>query len=105
MTDNNVADVKIERLREKLRRMEKNLADKRRRNETKVKCYLATGFLQKLGLDDLTKMLDDSRNCDAFCDFVTKVFLDKINTNNKNWKEAAESYIDSYTKQDKGDSK
>lgn len=105
MTDNNVADAKIERLREKLRRMEKNLADKRRRNETKVKCYLATGFLQKLGLDDLTKMLDDSRNCDAFCDFVTKVFLDKINTNNKNWKEAAESYIDSYTKQYKGDSK
>lgn len=105
MTDNNVADAKIERLREKLRRMEKNLADKRRRNETKVKCYLATGFLQKLGLDDLTKMLDDSRNCDAFCDFVTKAFLNKIDSDNKNWKETAKSYIDSYTKQDKGDTK
>lgn len=104
MTDNNVADAKIERLREKLRRMEKNLADKRRRNETKVKCYLATGFLQKLELDDLTKMLDDSRQCDAFCDFVTKAFLNKIDSNNKNWKEAAESYINSYSKQNKAES-
>lgn len=103
MTDNNVADAKIERLREKLRRMEKNLADKRRKNETKVKCYLATGFLQKLGLDDLTKMLDDNRHCDAFCDFVTKMFLDKINSSNRNWKETAESYIDSYIKQDKAE--
>lgn len=79
--------------------MENNIAEKRRKNETKVKCYLATGFLKKLGLNDITKTMDDARTCNAFCEFVTKSFVEKINADNKSWREAAVNYIDNYNKQ------
>lgn len=99
MAVNITTDEKIQKMRERLKRMEKNIAERRCRNEAKVKCYLATGFLKKLGLDDITKTMDDARTCSAFCEFVTKSFVEKINVSNSSWREAAVNYIDNYNKQ------
>ena len=93
------ADAKILKMRERLKMMERKVANQRRKNETKVKCYIATGLLEKLNLDDLTKVLDGSKQCEAFCDFIVKQFLSKI-TVSKNWRDDAVNYMNNYNKQD-----
>lgn len=50
MAVNITTDEKIQKMRERLKRMEKNIAERRCRNETNVKCYLATGFLKSWDL-------------------------------------------------------
>ena len=99
MTQVNNADAKILNMRERLKLMEKRVANQRRKNETKVKCYIATKLLEKLNLDDYTKALDDAKQCEAFCDFIVKQFLNKI-TVTKDWRDDAESYMMNYNKQD-----
>ena len=79
MTQVNNADAKILKMRERLKLMEKRVA--------------------KLNLDDYTKALDDAKQCEAFCDFIVKQFLNKI-TVTKDWRDDAESYMMNYNKQD-----
>lgn len=90
---NNDVDVKLQIMRERLAQFEKKVLDRRRKNETKVKCDIATALLRKIKLDDLTKTLDDKSQCERFVDYIEKKLLVKIAVT-QDWSADAKNYID-----------
>lgn len=75
---NNNVDEQLRRMRERLARMEKRVAETRRKNETRVKCGIATALLRKIKLDELTKTLDQTSQCERFVDYIDKKLIVKI---------------------------
>lgn len=90
---NNDVDVKLQMMRERLAQFEKKVLDMRRKNETKVKCDIATALLKKLELDELTKMLDKKSQCERFCSYIADNLLVKIVVT-KEWSDDVKKYID-----------
>lgn len=90
---NNDVDVKLQMMRERLAQFEKKVLDMRRKNETKVKCDIATALLKKLELDELTKMLDKKSQCERFCSYIADNLLVKIVVT-KDWSDDVKKYID-----------
>lgn len=90
---NNSVDEQLRRMRERLARMEKRVAETRRKNETRVKCDIATALLKKLELDELTKMLDKKSQCERFCSYIADNLLVKIVVT-KDWSDDVKKYID-----------
>lgn len=90
---NNNVDEQLRRMRERLARMEKRVAETRRKNETRVKCGIATALLRQIKLDELTKTLDQTSQCERFVDYLDKKLLFKIVVT-QDWTADAKKYID-----------
>lgn len=90
---NNNVDEQLRRMRERLARMEKRVAETHRKNETRVKCGIATALLRKIKLDELTKTLDQTNQCERFVDYIDKKLIVKIVVT-QDWTTDAKKYID-----------
>lgn len=90
---NNSVDEQLRRMRERLARMEKRVAETRRKNETRVKCDIATALLRKIKLDELTKTLDQTSQCERFVDYINGKLIVKIVVT-QDWTADAKKYID-----------
>ena len=90
---NNNVDEQLRRMRERLARMEKRVAETRRKNETRVKCGIATALLRQIKLDELTKTLDQTSQCKRFVDYIDKKLIVKIVVT-QDWTADAKKYID-----------
>lgn len=90
---NKNVDDQLKKMRERLANLEKRVAETRRKNETKVKCDIATALLKKLELDELTKTLDKKSQCERFCSYIADNLLVKIVVT-KDWSDDVKKYID-----------
>lgn len=90
---NKNVDNQLNKMRERLAKLEKRVAETRRKNETKVKCDIATALLKKLELDELTKTLDKKSQCERFCSYIADNLLVKIVVT-KDWSDDVKKYID-----------
>ncbi len=90
---NKNVDDQLNKMRERLAKLEKRVAETRRKNETKVKCDIATALLKKLELDELTKTLDKKSQCERFCSYIADNLLVKIVVT-KDWSDDVKKYID-----------
>ncbi len=90
---NKNVDDQLNKMRERLAMLEKRVAETRRKNETKVKCDIATALLKKLELDELTKTLDKKSQCERFCSYIAGNLLVKIVVT-KDWSDDVKKYID-----------
>lgn len=90
---NKNVDDQLNKMRERLAKLEKRVAETRRKNETKVKCDIATALLKKLELDELTKTLDKKSQCERFCSYIADKLLVKIVVT-KDWSDDVKKYID-----------
>ena len=90
---NKNVDDQLNKMRERLAMLEKRVAETRRKNETKVKCDIATALLKKLELDELTKTLDKKSQRERFCSYIAGNLLVKIVVT-KDWSDDVKKYID-----------
>lgn len=90
---NKNVDDQLNKMRERLAKLEKRVAETRRKNETKVKCGIATALLRKIKFDELTKTFDQTSQCERFVDYIDKKLLVKIVVT-QDWTADAKKYID-----------
>lgn len=72
---------------------------RRQKNETKVKCQIATAILERLHLETLSKNLDNAKAVEIFYDFVYDIFIAKSNPYNDDYASIFSNYLISQTDQ------
>lgn len=72
---------RIAQLKEELQESINRIKNRRRKNETKVKCQIATAILDHMQINPYSQTLDDSESVKLFFNFIDQVIISQINNN------------------------